>query len=260
MRFKRHAYFLLDPKRQNKVLIHYVGDESVAVDFPHGNSKSGNHIYRRTCPSTLNQLVSIPDLPSNVYKKVVSSCSSQLPSSHLPRNTRQVINLQQKERQKVRLSSHDALYNVHELAYDLDGFVKVIKTFPDLTIVCSLDVMLKELDLVLQTQSTNTQLLSYDTTFQLGDFYLSPLLYRHTLFIESPVIPAIYLIHERKFQECHEEIMQQLSKLVRSLVRGNTVDYKVMLTIRLLHILVILAHMLLYLRLVATYIVRTFEL
>ena len=120
--------------------------------------------------------------------------------------------------------------------------------------------MLKELDLVLQTQSTNTQLLSYDTTFQLGDFYLSPLLYRHTLFIESPVIPAIYLIHERKFQECHEEIMQQLSKLVRSLVRENTVDYKVMLTIRLLHILVILAHMLLYLRLVATYIVRTFEL
>ena len=153
MRFKRHAYFLLDPKRQNKVLIHYVGDESVAVDFPHGTSKSGNHIYRRTCPSTLNQLVSF-----------VSSCSSQLPSSHLPRNTRQVINLQQKERQKVRLS-HDALYNVHELAYDLDGFVKVIKTFPDLTIVCSLDVMLKELDLVLQTQSTNTQLLSYDTTF-----------------------------------------------------------------------------------------------
>ena len=191
LRFKRHAYFLLNPTKKNKVLIHYVGDESVAVDFPHGNSKSGNHAYCRTCPSTLNQLASDPDLPSNVYKKVVSSCSSQLPSSYLPRNTRQVINLQQKERQKVRLS-HDALYNTHELAYDLDGFVKVIKTFPDLTMVCGLDAMLKELDLVLQTQSQNTQLLSYDTTFQLGDFYLSPLLYRHTLFIESPVIQVFF--------------------------------------------------------------------
>jgi len=46
---------------------------------------------------------------------------------------------------------------------------------------------------------TWTELLSYDTTFQLGDFYVSVLCFRHTLFKEAPVIPAAFLVHERKF-------------------------------------------------------------
>ena len=46
--------------------------------------------------------------------------------------------------------SHDALYNVHELAYDLNGFVKIIKTYPDLVVVCGLDVVAREMNNVLQ--------------------------------------------------------------------------------------------------------------
>ena len=56
--FKKHAYFLLDFDKAevvNVVLIHYVGDESIAVDFPHGNSKSGMNFYR-TCPSVLSKI------------------------------------------------------------------------------------------------------------------------------------------------------------------------------------------------------------
>ena len=52
------------------------------------------------------------------------------------------------------------------------------------------------------------QLLSYDTTFQLGDFYVSSLLFRHVIFKESPIIPALFLIHERKFQSVHETLFQ----------------------------------------------------
>ena len=37
----------------------------------------------------------------------------------------------------------------------------------------------------------------YDTTFQLGDFYVLILCFRHTLFKETPVIPATFLVHER---------------------------------------------------------------
>ena len=43
-------------------------------------------------------------------------------------------NVQQKERQKSRLS-HDALYNRHEVANDLEAFVKVMM-YLDLIIVC----------------------------------------------------------------------------------------------------------------------------
>ena len=45
--------------------------------------------------------------------------------------------------------------------------------------------------------------LSYDTTFNMGDFYMSVLLYRHTEFNESPVIPLSFLIHERKLNSTH---------------------------------------------------------
>ena len=170
----------------------------------------------------MKQLSSVTDLPGNVYKKFISNNAiSSLPPSHLPRNTRQVINLQHRERQKSRLT-HDSLYNLHELSLDLEGFVKVIKTHPDLIVICGLEVILNEMEMVLRhTQSTNVQLLSYDTTFQLGDFYVSPFLFRYTHFKTSPVIPAAFLIHERKFQACHEELMLFLLKAVPSLSRNT---------------------------------------
>jgi len=168
LRFKCHAYFLLDSKRNNQVLIHYLGDENVAVSFPHGHSKCESRLFYRTCPSVLTKLASVPDLPANVYKNSISSsvCASEFQSTHLPRNSRQIINLQQKKRHNSHLT-HDAIYNLHELAYDLGDFVKLIKAFPDLVVVCGFELVLKELELVLQTQSDSPQLLSYDTTFQL---------------------------------------------------------------------------------------------
>ena len=61
--------------------------------------------------------------------------------------------------------------------------------------VCGLQEIVNELDRVL-VLDTSSQLLSYDTTFKLGDFYVSPLIFRHTLFKETPCIPAMFLIHE----------------------------------------------------------------
>ena len=73
------------------------------------------------------------------------------------------------------------------------------------------------MDRVLLLNSPSAQLLSYDTTFQLGDFYVSVLCFRHTLFKEAPVIPAAFLVHERKFEEHHKELFSVCTKIVRSL-------------------------------------------
>ena len=69
--------------------------------------------------------------------------------------------------------------------------------------------------------SHQPQLLSYDTTFQLGDFYVSTFCFRHTLFKEAPVIPAAFLIHERKFEAHHTELFEVCTKLVKSLKTTN---------------------------------------
>ena len=106
--------------------------------------------------------------------------------------------------------SHDGLYNLHELAYNIPGFIHEINTFPDLTCVCGLKELFDEANKALMLNETQ-QLLSYDTTFQLGNLYVSLLLFHHTLFKERPCIPAIFLIHECNFAETHQIFFQEAS-------------------------------------------------
>ena len=215
--FCRHAYELVP--YNNFVLIHYLGDENAATDFPHGNRKHDSRKHVRTCPSLLSDLKA--QCQSATTSKVYKSSIPKLPPTpHIPvlqpRDSKQVENVRTKILQEQRIS-HDTLYNLHELAIDMPDFIHQIKTFPDLVCVCGQKAMLQELDRVLLVKSPSPQLLSYDTTFQLGDFYVSVLSFRHTLFKETPVIPAAFLIHERKFQPHHEEFLATCTKLAHSL-------------------------------------------
>ena len=218
--FRRTTYTLLDDdKNEHCTLIHYTGDHTTATQFPHGNSKlKRNKPYIRTCPSVLQRASEIQDVPSNVYKKMVAEgdCTNYHQPVLIPRDTTQIKNIQARNRQKFRLT-HDALYNLHELTYDLGNFVSKIITYPNLIIVCGLKGLIQELDRLILLAPDNPILLSYDTTFQLGDFYLSPFLFKHVLFKSQPVIPAAFLLHERKFQSTHEELMVHLKEQIPSL-------------------------------------------
>lgn len=102
------------------MLIHYLGDESIAVNFPHVNSNGYNdQVLHRTCPPVLADLTSIQEFPSNVYKNAISKppkdCPPALQLAYMPRNLRLIKNMQYKECQKSRLT-HNALYNLQELA------------------------------------------------------------------------------------------------------------------------------------------------
>ena len=165
------------------------------------------------------------DTPANSYKQEISSQVLKYPSSlqtiYLPRNVKQIQNAQAQKRQTFHLS-HDALYNLHEVAYDLNGFVHKIETYPNLTVICRLKHLTDQLNSLIQLKSDIPILLSYDTTFQLGDFYISPFLFQHILFTASPVIPAGFLLHERKFQSVHEEFLRYISEMVPLLHKEKT--------------------------------------
>ena len=210
MEFKRYVY----TTTQNKlVLIHYKGDDSVAAD-------TKPHI--RTFPLVLKELEKSEVLPSVAYKRKVaaSGTSYEHHSVQLPRNRKQVKNVQSRFRQRLRIS-HDALYNLHELAYDLDDFVHEIVTYPDLIVICGLKPMLTEINRLLQLEFPSSQLLSYDTTFKLGDFYVSPLLFRNVLFVKSPVMPAMFMLHERKLRSSHDQLMRVVAHEIPCLISGK---------------------------------------
>ena len=59
----------------------------------------------------------------------------------------------------------------------------------------------------------STPVLYYDTTFCLGDFYVSALLYRNDTFEGAPVMPLLQLVHERRTTESHELLLKWLLKL-----------------------------------------------
>lgn len=78
--------------------------------------------------------------------------------------------------------------------------------------------MMVEFRALLKRKDLRAMILSYDTTFDLGDFYVSILTFRQTEFEEEPVIPLLYLIHERKWKSVHKKLFKKLVKLAPELI------------------------------------------
>ena len=105
----------------------------------------------------------------------------------------------------------DAITNLHELAYMTDSFVWSIATYPDLVLCCGLENLSKLL------VSRSDCFLSYDTTFCLGDFYLSFIVTQCEYFTQKPIMPVAFVLHERKFDRVHEVFFQNVRDKIPSL-------------------------------------------
>lgn len=53
-------------------------------------------------------------------------------------------------------------------------------------------------------------LLSYDTTFKIGDFYVSIFMFRAAIFVGNPVIPLGYLVHDLKHKDIHKRNIDEV--------------------------------------------------
>jgi len=202
------------------VVIAYHGDASVAKSFPHGNAKATNRRnYVRTQPHVLREIEQTSGPARTVYQTLVTAGPSSIQEQRTaaPRDITQIRNVQSRQRNKSRLT-RDALFNLHEIAQDSD-FVHKIVTYPDLIVVLYSPEIMSQFNTLMSADHAQ-QTLSYDTTFCLGDFYLSPLLFRHTDFDPAPVIPLAYLLHERKTQATHEEFFREISSICPTL-RGE---------------------------------------
>jgi hypothetical protein len=147
------------------------------------------------------------------FKKLVVESSLE-DFQFQPRNKDQVSYYKCIATPERRLGA-DTMVTLHELAYSLPEFVWSIKTFPDFVACFGMPSMVN------LVQSCNSVLLSYDTTFQLGDFYLSVMVLKLSAFHEEPSIPVGFVLHDRKFQTVHEEFCHQLNRRLK--VKSNVV-------------------------------------
>jgi len=87
----------------------------------------------------------------------------------------------------------------------LTPFVWSIRTYPDL-VVFGIPSLLNVV------QNYHSVLLSFDTTFNVGDFYLSVLALKLPVFDKAPTIPIAFVIHDRKFEAVHYKFCQELRR------------------------------------------------
>ena len=140
---------------------------------------------------------------------------SQVMSSDM----RQVKNQKTKVNRESRLSQ-DSLNNLHQIAYHLGDFVWKIESFPDLCLILGLDSIVSELEnlITLQFKECTCLVLFYDTTFNIGDYYVSPLVARHSMFIGPPVFPVCFVVHERKLPLAHQSFFRVLAGKVKKIL------------------------------------------
>ena len=202
-------------------IVQYLGDETEYKGSSHGNRKHGFRPHKRTLPSVLDKIKSTGDEnPKSVKDKIDSENSVPLKLTGINsiRNVKQVENAQYNSRKNKKFG-HDSLYNLHELVYHLESYIHEIKTVPDLQVVIGYTDIFQEFDRLLQLKTNDPIPLYYDTTFCLGDFYVSTLAFQHIMFEENPVIPLAFMVHERKFQKCHEQFFEIIKEKIPRLGR-----------------------------------------
>ena len=196
-----------------------VQDHPVLVR-PHGNSKKGRQPYKRTKQSTINLLKteldhnSPKDATDNVFTEkggiVMAKCAGDL-----PRDRTQTYNLKRKE-QQLRMTgacgsssispsnTRDILYVVMEqckCAEKNDKFVQDLTCAPEpMAVLCSEQQLSDIVGFGCDPYEFCT--LGIDPTFNLGDFSVTPTVYRHLLFQNSagnsPLMLGPLLVHYRK--------------------------------------------------------------
>ena len=97
----------------------------------------------------------------------------------------------------------------------MPDFIHNIVTYQKLASCVCLQSILAELDSALSLKSCG-HLLSYDTTFNTGDCYVSPLLFKHVAFNENPVMMAGVFSHERKFEVHHNKVFSIVQSMVET--------------------------------------------
>ena len=222
-KFRRIIYF---SKTKDLALIHYLGDETVAVDMPHGNAVHKTQMHRKTLKSTLAQISDNckSGEPRSVYKDSVTKTGVKAIEQGVlnAKNRKQVENLRYKQNQEKKIS-HDSAYNTLQLAYNLENYVHEFAVYPEVKLVLACKELTDELNRLLMVKDIGHVLLSYDTTFDLGDFYVSPLIVKHPFFKGNQCFPVAFLIHDRKNQKSHDTFWREMISLVPNLLNSTPI-------------------------------------
>lgn len=123
----------------------------------------------------------------------------EINSSLLPRNKKQVYNVQQLLKKEQQ---HDDLYEVYRFGRENPEVIVKMELLPSLIVV----QMNEDMNKHIKSLQHHFQHLvyHYDTTFGIGTFFTSILSIRHPLFKNEPVVTVAVMFHEKTNELSHE--------------------------------------------------------
>ena len=203
----------------------FKGEEHQIDHPPHKNSKSSTP-YKRTHPSTLQRIkeVARDHKPLSTFELVEAEMELKDHSGtgKLPRSKRQVSDVCKK---LFSTGDTDDLAVMMERCKCTETgqnpFVRAVQAAPQPLCVLSTDLQLKQVQLCC-TDPECFSILSVDPTFNLGSFFVTPLVFLQKAFVskrtgKSPIFLGPILIHQRMNTEAYSYFTYQLQILLPSL-------------------------------------------
>lgn len=115
------------------------------------------------------------------------------------------------------------MHELHSQLVEVDrngatkSFIMHLMSLPRIVVHLLPHTLLQLLETLLKVESLPVTL-HYDTVFNVGDFYLSTLTYRHSIFESEPIVPCGYLLHTRRLQVDHQLFFEAITKEVSQLL------------------------------------------
>lgn len=194
-------------ERNKLCMVQYMfdGPEIEVKVKPHGNAK-GSTPYFRTSASTHQTMVdlAVKQTPKSVIQSLTQKAGGEInikSPSDTPRNRQQISNI----RRTVPAKDKNVLYSVmlecKTAQGSVEAFVRDVKAAPSPQCILFFDWQLGDMERFL-TGNRGFGVLTADTTFNLGEFYVTPTAYPHLMLqdVRSKQHPSMIgpiLVHQQ---------------------------------------------------------------
>lgn len=173
---------------------------------PHGNSKLAQPYFRTAASAKAeHKEIAVSHTPKAALQVATERQGGELEAKGLnvlPRNLQQMKNYRRSEHKKDTNVLYSVMLQCKQSDGKVDAFVRDIKAAPQPQCILFYDWQINDLKRFL-TNSCQFSIFTIDTTYNLGDFYVTPTTYQHLLLEDStsgkhPHFLGPILIHYKK--------------------------------------------------------------
>ncbi len=172
---------------------------------PHGNCRENRPFFRttETAKDEIRDLAS-KHTPSQAISIMTFQHGGEVHiagAGTVARDQTQMKNFRRTSSSKDNNALHAIMLECKLAQGKTDAFVRDVKAAPEPMAVCYRDWQIQDLKR-LCTHPDNFSILTADTTYNLGDFYVTPLSYKHIMLEDirtkqPPVLPGPVLVHQQ---------------------------------------------------------------